>query len=155
MIRQRPSHRWWTAVFGVAVLMLAGDARCQDIRVRILEPGDGKAIPADALRTLGAAVVDSVPDVALVSSVREATDLIELVAYDWQVDDGPGVRESWDISFRPLDDPQAPPAARARPADLKVVVWGRTADECARKSAERLREQLRPLLERFRPVVLK
>lgn len=58
--------------------MLAGEAAtCQEIRVLLIRPESTKALPADALRTFKQAILDAVPDVAFVPTIKEATDLIE------------------------------------------------------------------------------
>ena len=112
-------------------------------------------MPADALRTFKEAIRESAPDVAFVPTVAEATDLIEFTRYEWRFDTDLGVTQTWRFSFRPLDQPNDPPAGRARPANDMVTVPGKTLDDSTRASGERLREMFRGLLTRFRPVVPK
>jgi hypothetical protein len=142
------------AVAGTFV-MVATEATCEEIRVLLIRPVNAKALPPDALRTFQRAILEAVPDVALVPTIAEATDLIELTRYEWSPDEEYGVSQTWQFYFRPLEQPEDPPAARARPGGFIFVVPGKTLAESTRASAETLRDALRQILPRFRPVVPK
>jgi hypothetical protein len=137
--------------------MLAGEvATGQDVRVLLIRPETVQAVPTEALSTFKQAILDAGPDVALVPTVKEATDLIELTRYEWSPDTAYGVRETWEFYFRPLEQPEDPPMMRARPGNFIVIVGGKTLAGSTRASAERLRNKLREiLLPRFRPLLLK
>ena len=140
------------------LVMFAGEAAtCQEIRVLLIRPVNAKvAVPTDALRTFKQAILDAVPDVAFVPTVKEATDLIELTRYTWSLDEEYGVSQTWEFYFRPLDQPEDPPIGRARPGAFIFVVGGKTLAESTQAAADRLRDKLRTLLlPRFRPFVLK
>lgn len=141
------------AVAGI-LTMAPAEAKCQ-ARVLLIRPEGGTAVPADALRTFKKAIRESAPDVEFVPTLAEASDLVEFTRYDWGFDTNLGVTQTWRFSFRPLDQPNDPPAARASPVNFLVTVPGETLDDSTRASAERLRETFRRLLTRFRPVVPK
>jgi hypothetical protein len=139
------------------LLVTGGPVDCQEIRVLLIRPPDAKAIPRDVGQIFQQAIRDAVPDVAFVTRVAEATDIIEFTSYedDLLVEGKQGLTSKWQYSFRPLVDPSDPPAARARPGNFGLLVRGNTRAESLSKSAEHLRTSMHSLLERFRPIVLK
>jgi hypothetical protein len=139
------------------LLMSAGRAPCQEIRVLLIRPADARAIPRDVGRIFQQAIRHAVPDIAFVTRVAEATDIIEFTSYedDLLVEGKQGITSKWQYCFRPLVDPSDPPAARAGPGNFELMVYGNTRAESLGKSAEHLRTAMQRLLERFRPRVLK
>ena len=138
------------------LLMTGGLVECQEIRVLLIRPPDAKAIPRDVCQIFQQAIRDAVPDVAFVTRVAEATDIVEFTSYedDLLVEGKQGITSKWQYSFRPLVDPSDPPAGRARPGNFGLLVHGSTRAESLSRSAEHLRTAMQGLLERFRPIVL-
>jgi hypothetical protein len=155
MAQQATRYRSCIVALAGMLTIVAAEATCQEVRILLIRPEGGKAVPSDALRTFKEAILDSARDVVFVPTVAEASDLIEFTRYEWAFDMNLGVTQTWRFSFRPLDQPDEPPAGRARPINYFVTVPGRTLDESTRASGERLREAFRRLLTRFRPVVPK
>ena len=144
---------WCAVVLGATLAMVPTEARCQEIRVRLILADAPNAVPAHGITAFQNVVLDAAPDVGIVGTLLGATDLIELGDYSWNPDDERGVCESWRFSYRPLYDPVAVHAASSKPADIQVHVCRRTAAECARASALMLRERLQPLLKHIPRVV--
>lgn len=137
-------------------VMEARTATGQEIRVLVIRPTNAKeAVPADALHTFRQAILDAVPGVGLVATAAEATDLVELTRYEWSPDSKFGVTQTWQFFFHPLEKPDVPPTALAKPAGFVFVVPGKTLAESTEVSSEKLRRAFRQLLPRFRPVVPK
>ena len=147
----------WATIAAAGVLASPGRVECQEIRVLLIRPVDAKAIPRDVGKIFRQAIRDAVPDIAFVTRVAEATDIIEFTSYqdDLLTEGKQGVTSKWQYSFRPLVDPSDPPAARARPGNFGLIIHGNTRAESLEKSAEHLRTAMHTLLERFRPIVLK
>jgi hypothetical protein len=125
----------------------------QSIRVLLIQSPKAKAVPPDALATFKRAIVDSVPNVTLVPTITEATDVIELVRYAWSPDEPYGVSQTWQYWYQPLERPAEPPSARAKPAGFIDTVPGKTLSESTEASAQKLRARFCELLPRFQPVV--
>jgi hypothetical protein len=139
------------------LLMSAAPVECQEIRVLVIRPPDAKAMPRDVVQIFEHAIREAAPDIAFVTRVAEATDLIEFTSYeDDMLEVGKqGLTSKWQFSFRPLADPEDSPAARARPGNFAILVHGETRDESLSRSAENLRVAMQRLLERSRPAVPK
>jgi hypothetical protein len=147
-----------TCVMAVActLVMLAAEAATgQESRVLLIRPLNAMAVPPDALRTFQQAVLDAAPDVTLVPTIAEATDLVELTRYAWSPDEEYGVSQTWQFHFLALDQPQNLPMGHARPGGFVFIVGGKTLAESTQASVERLRDALRKLLSRFPRVLLK
>ena len=127
----------------------------QSIRVLLIQSPKARAVPPDALATFKRAILDSVPNVTLVPTITQATDVIELVRYAWSPDEPYGVSQTWQYWYQPLERPDDPPSARARPAGFIDTVPGKTLSESTEASAQKLRARLSELLPRFQPVVPK
>ena len=100
-------------------------------------------------------ILESLSGITFVSSVAEATDLIEFTRYAWEPDAKLGVVQTWQFYYRPLEQPYELAAARAKPSGFLFKVPGRTLAESTAASAEKLRDTMRHLLPRFEPVVPK
>ena len=138
-----------------ALLFTVGEATGQETRVLLIRPEGGNPIPADAMRRFRRAIQDAAPDVLFVTTMAEASDLVELTRYSWSPQEEFGVSETWQFYFQSLDpsDPRA--VGRERPAGFILVGAGKTLAQSSESSADRLRDAFHRLLRRFRPVVPK
>lgn len=135
-----------------ALVVLAPEAaRSEEIRVLLIRPESATAVPADALRTFKEAILQAVPGVSFVPTMREATDLIELTRYKWSPNEEYGVSQSWEFYFRPLenprplDNPEGAPTGRVRPGSNVVIAGGKTLAESTQRATGALRDSLRRL----------
>ncbi len=122
-----------------------------DTRVLVL-PSVVRRLPPEASRLFREAVAEARPGLVIVDNLTEATDLLQLTHYELQLDELL-VQQTWQIAYRPLVEPDEPASARAMPITLVVGGEGRTLSECAQRSRDALRDNLRMVLARFRPYV--
>lgn len=115
------------------------------------------AVPAEALRTIRRAIRDAVPDVTFVTTMVEASHLIELTSYTWSPDgEYDGVIEKWHLCYQSLEPSDTRVAGRVRPARVILFGAGKTVAESTQSSSEQLREAFTRLLPPlFHPVVPK
>ena len=122
----------------------------------LIRSPDAKAVPPDAWQTFRQAIVEAAPRVTLVPSAAFATDLVELMRYDWDPSDKLGVTQRWQFYYTPLIQPDDySDRSRARPIRHILVASGNTLAESTDVSAKRLRLTLGQLLLGVEPVVPK
>jgi hypothetical protein len=145
-----------TAVGG-GLFVSAAPLEGQEVRVLLIRPTDANVAAVDVAQIFQQAIREAAPDIAFVTHLAEATDVIEFTSYkdDFLAEGKEGVTSRLQFSFRPLLDPDDPPAARARPGNFGLVVRGSTRAEAVARLSERLNDAMRRLLERFRTRVPK
>ena len=121
-----------------------------DTLVLVLPSSVGR-LPPDAGRLFREAVAGARPGLVIVDNLMVATDLLQLTYYELRLD-YPLVQQTWQITYRPLVEPDEPAAARALPVTFLVGGEGRTLSECAQRSRDALQDGLRRVLARFRPL---
>ncbi len=140
------------AVGGTFVL-LAGEATCQE-RVALIRPVGVDAISGQVRQRFERSIREAVPDVIFVTSIGDASAVVELARYAWSTEEEYGVRESWRFYYLSLDPSADVAAGRGRQLTL-IVGQGRTLAECGQDSSEKLRNAFARLLPQFRTWVPK
>lgn len=146
-----------TVPLTVALLLaLQASTACgEDIRVLLIRSPDAKAVPPDAWRTFRQAIRDAAPGVRLVASAALATDLVELMRYDWDPGDKLGVTQTWRFYYTPLPKPDAFGRTPARPHGHILTSPGKTLAESTELSETRLRMTLRQMFLGIEPAAPK
>ena len=134
------------AAVALLLALEAGPAFGQDVRVLLIRSPDARAVPPDAWRTFRQAVASAAPGVTLVPSAALATDLVELMRYDWDPGGKLGVTQTWRFYYTPLPKPDSFGRTPARPHGHILIAPGKTLAESTELSAQRLRMTLRQLL---------
>jgi len=147
----------WTSILAFLLaatlpFLRVGNASAQDIRVFLIRSPDVKAIPPDAWQTFRQAIKGSAPGVTLAPSAAYATDLVELMRYDWNPEDKLGVTQTWRFYYCPLPKADGSTRPEARSVRTILMVPGKTLADSTELSAKSLRTRFRQLLLGVEPV---
>jgi hypothetical protein len=128
----------------VALWLSAVDGASQE-RVALIRPVGADPVPAQVRQRFEQSLREAAPGVVLVNSIVEASIVIELARYEWNLGEE-SVGETWRFYHFWTIPSGDEPAGRTRLVGTVIFAKGRTASECAQDSSEMLRKSFAGLL---------